>query len=252
MEVIVVTDRHELAARAADRVEALVRRKPDAVLGVATGSSPLGLYAELAARVRAGLDLSRVRAFALDEYVGLGPADPQSYATVVRENVTEPLGLDPRNVHVPDGTASDLEEACAAYERAIRVAGGVDLQLLGIGSNGHIGFNEPSSSFASRTRVTTLAPSTRADNARFFADPAEVPERSVTQGLATIMAARSILLLAAGPGKAEAIARAVEGPVTEACPASILQRHPAATVIADEEAAARLPVAERDGAVVRS
>ena len=163
---------------------------------------------------------------------------------MLNRQVTEPLGLDPGNVFVPDGRAADIPAACAAYEAAIRDLGGVDLQILGIGANGHIGFNEPTSSFASRTRIKTLAPRTRADNARFFADPDEVPTHCLTQGLGTIMDARELLLVAQGEAKAAAIAAAVEGPVTSMCPGSILQFHPQAHVIIDEAAAARLSLVD--------
>ena len=168
----------------------------------------------------------------------------ESYAAVLRREVVQPLGLDPSQVAVPDGRASDLEAACAAYEKAIRDAGGVDLQILGIGANGHIGFNEPTSSFASRTRLKTLAPRTREDNARFFDGTDEVPTHCVTQGLGTIMEARELLLVAQGSAKAAAIAAAVEGPVSAVCPGSILQFHPHATVIVDEEAAGRLALGD--------
>jgi len=196
----------ELAAR---KITQLIRGKPNAVIGLATGSSPLAIYAELATSVRDGsLDASQVSGFALDEYVGIAEEHPQSYATVIRREVTEPLGLDPSRVFVPNGRASDLEAACQAYEAAIRDAGGVDLQILGIGANGHIGFNEPTSSFGSRTRLKTLALRTRTDNARFFTSPKEVPAHCLTQGLGTIMDARELLLVAQGSRKAAAVAAA--------------------------------------------
>ncbi|CAN5714945.1 glucosamine-6-phosphate deaminase [soil metagenome] len=240
MEIIIAPDAAGVATVAAGIVADLVRTKPTAVLGLATGSSPLGLYAELAARVAGGLDLTAVRAFALDEYVGLRPDDPRSYAHVIRTRVTEPLGLDPDNVHVPPGTGEAIVAACRDYEDAIAAAGGIDLQVLGIGRNGHLGFNEPTSSFASRTRIAPLAASTRQDNARFFDRPEDVPVRCVTQGLGTIMEARVALLIATGEAKAVAVANAVEGPVSMSCPASILQHHPHAVVIVDDAAAAGL------------
>ena len=245
MEVIVLPGPDDVARVAADVVAGVVRRRPDAVLGVATGSSPVGVYAELARRVGAGeLDLSGVTAFALDEYVGLPPGHPEAYAAVVHRDVTGPLRLDPARVHVPDGRADDLEAAAEAYERAIADAGGVDLQLLGIGANGHVGFNEPTSSFGSRTRIKTLTARTRADNARFFASPEEVPLHCLTQGLGTILEARRLLLVAQGEAKATAVAAAVEGPLTSMCPGSALQLHPRATVVVDEAAAARLTLLE--------
>jgi len=245
MEIIILPSPAEVGKLAARRIVQLVQRKPATVLGLATGSSPLAIYAELAAQVRAGhLDVSRVRAFALDEYVGIPPGHPQSYASVINREVVEPLGLDPAGVRVPDGRAHDIETACAEYEAAIHDAGGVDLQILGIGANGHIGFNEPTSSFASRTRIKTLAPQTRADNARFFEDPDEVPTHCLTQGLGTIMAARELVLVAQGEGKAGAIAAAVEGPVSSMCPGSILQFHQHATVIIDDAAARDLTLTD--------
>ncbi|WP_223694053.1 glucosamine-6-phosphate deaminase [Leifsonia poae] len=244
MEVIIVPGPNDVAVLAADIVARLIQQRPDAVLGLATGSSPLGLYAELARRAATTLDTTRVSGFALDEYVGLDPAHPQSYASVIRTQVTEPLGLDPARVQVPPGDATDLERSCAEFEQAIREAGGVDLQILGLGGNGHIGFNEPTSSFSSRTRIKTLAPATRRDNARFFPAPDDVPTHCVTQGLGTIMDATTVLLLAAGPAKADALAKAVEGPVAALCPASILQHHRRAIVLVDEEAAAGLALAD--------
>ncbi len=245
MEVIVRPTPDDVARVAADVVAGVVARRPAAVLGVATGSSPVGVYAELARRVEDGrLDLSGVTAFALDEYVGLPAGHPQAYAAVVARDVTGPLRLDPARVHVPDGGAADLEAAAEDYERAIADAGGVDLQLLGIGGNGHVGFNEPTSSFGSRTRIKTLTARTRADNARFFASPDEVPLHCLTQGLGTILGARRLLLVAQGEAKAEAVAAAVEGPLTSMCPGSALQLHPRATVVVDEAAAARLTLVD--------
>jgi glucosamine-6-phosphate deaminase len=245
VEIIVLSSAAEVGQLAARKIAKLIKGKPAAVIGLATGSSPLAIYAELAASVRSGLlDASRVSGFALDEYVGIAAEHPQSYAAVIRREVTEPLGLDPSRVLVPDGRASDLDAACQAYEAAIRDAGGVDLQILGIGANGHIGFNEPTSSFGSRTRLKTLAPRTRADNARFFDSPDEVPMHCLTQGLGTIMEARELLLVAQGSRKAAAVAAAIEGPVSSICPASILQFHPLATVIIDDAATSRLTLTD--------
>jgi glucosamine-6-phosphate deaminase len=244
VEIVILPTGDEVGRAAAAKIAHLVARKPRTVLGLATGSSPLAIYAELAARRADGLAFAGVSGFALDEYVGLPTSHPQSYASVIRTTVTEPLGLDPAQVHVPDGLADDIEAACAGYEEAIRDAGGVDLQILGIGANGHIGFNEPTSSFASRTRIKTLAPRTREDNARFFDSLDEVPTHCVTQGLATIQEARELLLVAQGAQKADAIAAAVEGPLSSMVPASILQWHPRATVILDEAAASRLELAD--------
>lgn len=245
MEVIVLPSAAEVGATAARRIAQIVQRKPDAVVGLATGSSPLAIYAELAARVRAGeLDASRVRGFALDEYVGIPIDHPQSYASVIRTEVIEPLRMNPQLVRVPDGRAADIPAACTDYEAAIAAAGGVDVQILGIGGNGHIGFNEPTSSFASRTRIKTLAPRTRSDNARFFASEDDVPTHCLTQGLGTIMDARELVLVAQGDRKADAVRAAVEGPVSSMWPGSILQHHPHATVIVDEAAAAKLTLTD--------
>ncbi|QCR19972.1 glucosamine-6-phosphate deaminase [Agrococcus sp. SGAir0287] len=244
MEVVIVAGPVEVGAFAAGRIADLVSGKPEAVLGVATGSSPLETYRALAARRGAGLDLSRVSAFALDEYVGIAHDHPESYHAVVAREVALPLGLDPSRVHVPDGLAADLDAAAAGYEAQIVAAGGVDLQLLGIGANGHIGFNEPTSSLSSRTRVKTLAPRTRQDNARFFDSPDEVPMHCLTQGLGTILDARRALLVAQGASKAHAIAQIVEGPVSSMWPGSVLQLHRHATVVIDEAAAAELTLTD--------
>lgn len=245
MEVVILPTAEEVGAHAAAIFASVVQQRPDAVLGLATGSSPQATYAALAARVRAGtLDASRASGFALDEYVGIPATHPQSYASVILHEVVEPLGMDPANVHVPDGRAADLEGACRDYEDAILAVGGIDVQLLGIGANGHIGFNEPTSSFASRTRIKTLAPQTRADNARFFDSPDDVPTHCLTQGLGTISRARRIVLVAQGEGKADAIRAAVEGPVSSMCPGSILQFHEHATIVVDEAAASRLSLAD--------
>jgi glucosamine-6-phosphate deaminase len=215
------------------------------VLGVATGSSPVQTFAELARLVDAGeLDLSEASAFALDEYVGIPEGHPESYHEIIRKTVTEPMHLDPARVHVPDGFAVDVAAACVEYEEAIRAVGGVDIQFLGVGSNGHIGFNEPTSSLSSRTRIKTLAARTLEDNARFFASVDEVPRHCLTQGLGTIMDARHVILVATGASKAHAIAQVVEGPVTAMYPGSVLQFHPHATIVVDEDAAAELTLAD--------
>lgn len=245
MEVIICKDADEAGRQAAARIAAILSTRPDPVLGVATGSSPLPTYRALADLVHSGrLDVSRLRAFALDEYVGMPIDDERSYAATIRHEVTERLGLDPAGVHVPDGLASDIVAGCRAYEKAIRDAGGIDVQILGIGGNGHIGFNEPSSSFASRTRIKTLAPRTLRDNARYFKEGETVPTHCVTQGLGTIMDARHVVLLASGEKKADAVAAAVEGPVSAMCPGSILQHHEHAVIVVDEAAAANLKLAD--------
>ena len=223
--------------RVAARIAALIRDKPDAVIGVATGSSPEPVYRALARFVDDGLDASGVRWFALDEYIGLPPGHPQSYRAVLERVLIGPLGLHPTSLHVPDGTAADPEVAAEAYEAAIAGAG-VDLQILGIGGNGHIGFNEPGTPFSATTHRATLTESTRRANARFFPSADAVPVECLTQGLATIMRAGRIELVASGSHKADAVAAAVRGPVTEQCPASILQRHPDVCVNLDTDSAA--------------
>jgi glucosamine-6-phosphate deaminase len=240
-EVVIVDSPDAAGALAAGRIAALVARRPDAVLGLATGSTPLPVWAALRER---GIDLSRVRGFALDEYLGLPAGHPESYASVIAREVVEPLGLDPARVRVPGDDGGPLETAGERYEAAIRDAGGVDLQILGIGRTGHIGFNEPGSSLASRTRVKTLTDATRTDNARFFASPADVPRHCLTQGLGTIREARALVLLAFGAAKAEAVAGAVEGPVSASLPGSVIQLHPDVTVLVDEAAASRLRYAD--------
>jgi len=239
---VVIAPAHELAVLAADAVDALVRARPDAVLGLATGSSPLKVYDELARRhEEQGLSFARARAFMLDEYVGLPEDHPERYRNVIETEIASRVDFAPGAVQGPDGNAADLPAACAAYEAAIEDAGGVDLQILGIGTDGHIAFNEPGSSLASRTRIKTLTAQTREDNARFFDDDVErVPRHCLTQGLATIMAARHLVLLATGKGKAEAVHQLVEGPVSALWPATIMQMHPHATVLVDDAAASRL------------
>jgi glucosamine-6-phosphate deaminase len=242
-EVVIVPDAATAGGLAADEIARLIRRDPGAVLGLATGSTPLAVYDALRSRL-VGADVARVRGFALDEYVGLAPAHPQSYRSVITREVVEPLGLDPARVRIPDGSLEGIEHAGEDYERALVDAGGVDLQLLGIGTDGHIGFNEPGSSFASLTRVKTLTMQTREDNARFFDSVDDVPRHCITPGLGTILRARHLVLLAFGEGKAEAVAGAVEGPLTASLPGSAIQLHPHATVIVDDAAASALRFAE--------
>jgi len=242
-EIVIVADAAAAGAIVADEIARLVRANPEAVLGLATGSTPVPVYAALPSRL-AGVDVSHVRGFALDEYVGLDPAHPESYRSVLTREVVEPLGLDPARVFVPNGSLDGIEHAGDDYERVLAEAGGVDLQILGIGTDGHIGFNEPGSSFASATRVKTLTRQTRQDNARFFDSIDDVPRHCITQGLGTILRARHLVLLAFGKGKAEAVAGAVEGPVTASLPASAIQLHPHATVVIDDAAASDLRFGE--------
>lgn len=241
MEVVIVDDRDAAGALVADIVSTHVR--PGAVLGLATGSSPLPAYRELIRRHREELlDLSVCRAFTLDEYVGLPRAHPESYHSVIRREFTDEVGLE--RVDGPNGESLDIPAEAVRYETAISGAGGVDVQLLGIGTDGHLGFNEPGSSLASRTRVKTLTRQTREDNARFFDSIDDVPRHVITQGLGTILDAGHLVLIATGERKAAAVASAVEGPISAFCPASILQLHPRATVVIDESAAAKLQLAD--------
>ena len=211
------------------------------VLGLATGSTPLGLYQEWIERHRAGeISFRNVVSFNLDEYCGLPPEDPQSYHYFMQENLFKHIDILPQNTHIPNAYCEDLPSSAEAYELSIAHAGGIDLQILGIGSEGHIGFNELGSSFSSSTRVKTLTAKTRQDNARFFSSLEQVPTMAITMGLGTIMNAKAIMLLATGLHKAETIRQCVEGPVTSMVPASILQFHPNATLVLDRQAASKL------------
>ena len=240
-EVVFVDSEAAAGTLAAASIRALITRKPDTVLGLATGSTPLSVYAALAASLAENpMDVSRVRGFALDEYVGLPADHPESYRSEITRDAVVPIGLTPENIQVPNGDLATIETAGVDYEAAIRAAGGIDVQILGIGRTGHVGFNEPGSSFASITRIKTLAEKTRIDNARFFASPGDVPIHCMTQGLGTILRARHLILLAFGEEKADAIAAAVEGPITSSKPGSVIQLHPHVTVIVDEAAASRL------------
>ncbi|MFW0110522.1 glucosamine-6-phosphate deaminase [Rothia sp. P13129] len=245
MEIIILSTAQEVGTYSAEIMADAVRHNPQAVWGVATGSSPIKTYEHLAELVRDGLDVSAVKAFALDEYVEIPEGHPESYRAVINREIVEKIGLQAQNVHVLNGQAQDVQVECAAYEQRIKDAGGVDVQLLGIGANGHIGFNEPGSSLVSRTRIKTLAPRTREDNARFFDDDIkQVPIHCLTQGIGTIMESQKIVLVAQGKSKARAIAQMVEGPIGTYCPASILQMHPEVTIVIDEDAASELTYTE--------
>lgn len=237
MEIIIQPTAEAATDIAARLMGRLLREKPNAVLGLATGSTPQPLYRKL---VQMKLDWRRVTCFNLDEYVGLSPAHPASYHSFMRENLFQHVNIPEKNVHIPDGMAGDVPAFCERYEKQIRAAGEIDLQLLGIGSEGHIGFNEPTSSLTSRTRIKTLTERTRKDNARYFGGEAQAPHHVITMGIGTIMEARHCLLLAFGKKKAHAIAGAVEGPITAMNPASALQLHPHVTVCLDEAAASGL------------
>ena len=246
MEVVILSTATEIGELAADAIGALLTRKPTAVLGLATGSSPLAIYDELAGRCAAGqISFTQARGFTLDEYVGLPADHRESYHNVIDRALVSRVDFGPGAVQGPDGLATDIRAACLAYEAAIAAAGGVDLQILGIGTDGHIGFNEPGSSLASRTRIKTLTRQTRLDNARFFDDDLDaVPTHCLTQGLGTIMAARHVVLVAMGRGKADAVHNLVEGPVSTFWPATILQHHRHVTVLVDDAAAADLQLVD--------
>ncbi|MFT4284670.1 MAG: glucosamine-6-phosphate deaminase [Protaetiibacter sp.] len=237
---LVVGTGAEAIPAAADLVASVAAEHPDATLGFATGTTPAPLYAELARRRHAGsLDLSRIRAVGLDEYLGLAADHPDSYARQLKREVADPLGIPAANADFLRGDADDPEAECARYERVL--ARGVHLQVLGIGRNGHIAFNEPGADLASRTRVVDLAASTREANRSLLRRLRETPTAALSQGIGTILQAHRILLVARGPAKARALARALYGPVDPACPASALQLHGDVTVIADADAAAELP-----------
>lgn len=240
MLVVVLPDAQAVARRAADLVADLVTAKPDCVLGLAAGATPVAMYAELVRRQAAGLDFRRATLFGLDEYLDLAPDHPASCAWTLRHHLIDPVDAAPARVHLLGTPPGDANAYCAAYEETLAQAGGLDLQILGLGVNGHIGFNEPGCSLAGRTHVTGLSAATRATNAPLFPPPDAVPPMAITMGVATILSARRVLLLATGPAKAEMVATFVEGPLTARVPASALQSHPDAVVLLDEAAAARL------------
>jgi glucosamine-6-phosphate deaminase len=242
MLVLLNAGYEEMSREAARIVASAVRSNPNATLGLATGSTTVGMYKELVRMHQAqGLDFSRVVTFNLDEYLGLGAEHPQSFHCFMRENFFAHVNVVEGNIHIPDGTVGgDYEDYCAEYERAIQRAGGIDLQILGIGRNGHVGFNEPTSSFGSRTRLKVLTSETIEDNRKFFSAGEEMPQCAITMGVGTILEAKKILLLATGEAKAETVAEAIEGPITASVTASCLQLHPDVTFVIDEAAGARL------------
>jgi glucosamine-6-phosphate deaminase len=242
MLVVLKRDYEEISRLAARMVASVVRDDPSATLGLATGATMLGVYRELVLlHKKEPLDFSRITVFNLDEYLGLPPDHPQSFHYFMREHFLRHVNATAANIHIPDGSINgNYEEYCSAYENSIREAGGIDLQILGIGRNGHIGFNEPTSSFASRTRLKVLSQDTIEDNRKFFAPGEEIPQCAITMGIGTILDARKILILANGESKAEAVARAIEGPITASVTASCLQLHPDVTFLIDEAAATQL------------
>ena len=241
IKVLITKNYDELSEKAAKIIADAIRNKPNLVLGLATGGTPVGCYRELVRMYKEEeLDFSRVVTFNLDEYIGLPPTHPQSYRYFMNENLFNHVNIRMENTHIPDGMTDDPQKTCEEFEKAIETAGGIDLQLLGIGANGHIAFNEPGSPFNSRTRVVEISEQTRKDNARFFQSIDEVPRQAISMGIGTIMEARKIVLLASGARKADAVAKSVKGPITEEVPASILQKHPNCTFILDEAAASKL------------
>jgi glucosamine-6-phosphate deaminase len=242
----IIRPNQESAARLVARLIAKeVRAQPSLVLGLATGVTMGSVY-DLLARMRREeqLDFSLCRTFNLDEYIGLAPSDPHSYRYYMQEHLFQRVNIDPRNTHLPDGQAADLDAECRQYEEKIRRCGGIDLQLLGIGKAGHIGFNEPLSALGSRTRVKALSPVTVEQNAGLFGGASKVPRRAITMGVGTILESRRCLLLATGEGKAGVIAKAVEGPITSMISASALQLHARCTVVLDEAAASQLQASD--------
>lgn len=241
MEVIIEKTYEQMSIAAAQEVAIILNAKPNSVLGMATGSTPLGVYQQLVKlHKEQGLDFSQVTTFNLDEYVGLPTDHPQSYHHFMHENFFKHVNIPLQNIYIPSGTTSNYRAFCQWFEQRIRECGGIDLQILGIGSDGHIAFNEPSSSLSSRTRLKTLAKSTIEDNSRFFDRPEDVPIYAITMGVGTILEADRIILLASGGKKADAIAKAVEGPVTSMITASALQMHAKSRVYLDTAAASKL------------
>lgn len=235
MKFIKVDTYNELSREAALVISSQLKRKPDSVLGLATGSSPVGAYRELIKMYENGeIDFSSARSVNLDEYVGLSPEDTQSYAYFMRTNLFDHVNIKKENTNIPNGTAEDLDAECRRYDKLVLELGGVDLQLLGIGTDGHIGFNEPDSVFSKLTHTVRLAQSTIDSNARFFESADKVPTTAITVGMMTIMQARSVLLVANGPSKRDILNKALNGPITPEIPASILQLHPHVTVIYSE------------------
>jgi glucosamine-6-phosphate deaminase len=242
MLLVLKPGKQELGREAARIVANAVRRNPTLRLGLATGSTTVGMYKELVRLHREeSLDFSQVVTFNLDEYLGLSATHPQSFHHFMQQNFFARVNIPAANIHIPDGTLTgNYERYCCSYEQTIRDAGGIDLQILGIGRNGHIGFNEPTSSLGSRTRLKVLSKETIDDNRKVFEQGEKVPECAITMGIGTILEAKRILLLASGPSKAAAIAQAIEGPVTASVTASALQLHPDVTFIVDQQAGAQL------------
>ena len=241
MKVIQVDDYEDLSHLASELIISKVKQKPDAVLGLATGSTPLGLYRNLIKdHQENGTSYQQIHTVNLDEYIGLSKENPNSYYSYMMKNLFQHLDIPHHHIHLPHGEADDLSQECERYEKVLKRLGTIDLQILGIGGNGHIGFNEPGTPFSSRTHIIDLKESTRQANARFFNHIDEVPRQAITMGIGTIMKSKEIILLSSGEAKAEATYQLINGEVTEHLPASILKRHPAVTVIVDKVAASLL------------
>ena len=241
MKIVIKKDYEEMSKEAAIVIKEAIRQKPSLVLGLATGSTPIGTYKELIGiQKEEGLDFSKTVIFNLDEYLGLPADHPQSYNCFMHENLLNYINLNKENFNIPDGITENVEDTCQEYERKIKEAGGIDIQLLGIGSDGHIGFNEPGTSFNSRTHVAELSESTIQDNSRFFEKKEDVPKTTITMGVQTIFEAKKIILMASGENKAEIVAKFIEGPIDSQITASILQKHPDTVVILDTAAASKL------------
>lgn len=240
MKIIVKESYEDLSKEAARIIKREMQKKPNLVLGLATGSTPIGLYKELIRIHKDGLSFSQITTFNLDEYFGLDSRHPQSYHFYMQKNLFDHIDVKPENIHIPDGKIEDVKRYCAEYEETIKRVGGIDLQILGIGSNGHIGFNEPGSPFASRTHLAKLAESTIEDNVRFFEKKGDVPRFAITMGLQTIFEAKKIILLASGQNKANAVVKSAERPITSQVPASILQKHSNSVFLLDKAAASQL------------
>lgn len=237
MRIYKAKDYNEMSRKAANIISAQIIMKPDAVLGLATGSSPIGTYKQLIDWYNKGdLDFSKIRSVNLDEYKGLDASNPQSYAYFMRHNLFDSVNIKPENTNIPNGLETDIEKECTRYNNIIKSLGGIDLQLLGIGNNGHIGFNEPGEAFEKETHCVKLTENTIQANARFFSSIGEVPTHAYSTGIKNIMQARSILLIASGEAKAEAMYQALFGPITPTVPASILQLHNNVSIVADEAA----------------
>ena len=240
MNINICSDYNEASEQAYKLLVSQLKGNPEAVLGLPTGSTPLGLYGFMKEGFSRGdFSYKKITTYNLDEYAGIDPEDPNSYIRFMMDNLFSGIDVERGNIHVPSGTG-DLQQNCIDYDKGIADAGGIDIQVLGIGGNGHIGFNEPGTPFELTTHVTELHQNTREANSRFFSSLDEVPTQAVTMGIKSIMNSRKIILIAAGEQKADAVYETVHGPVTPDCPSSILQMHPDITLFLDKEAAARL------------